>query len=364
VKTAARALLALCLLQSTAVQAQDASLTQVPSPPQAPLLAQPVSLPADVSLAQHTTLQAHDAALLAAAAHETTNDNRTNNNKVFEPCMVGDCGACGDCQNCCCFYPGWFAGVGGSYNSVRVDSVVSGSGVTDIFDSSGDLVAVGFAGGPAAPFRSTETTFAPVVQLGYFQNFGASEWLWGTKFSYKYLGLTHSYNAFDAPQVGVYEVLDPPSTSTFTGNAFTNSAQTLVNHELALLPFIGHSFRNGRVYFGGGPVAFETQTKMYGLYSFADINGVHTNVGGAPVNLHSSQWLWGGAFQMGVVYYLRPWCFFDFSYDFMVTGIHKTDWPTPVSNESNGLTYVTDIIYRNELRVWAQSFNVTFNVKF
>jgi hypothetical protein len=50
------------------------------------------------------------------------------------------------------FGPGWFFGVGGSYNSVKVDSRLGGSGLTNIYDN-GTLVAVGFAGGPAPPFK-------------------------------------------------------------------------------------------------------------------------------------------------------------------------------------------------------------------
>lgn len=100
-----------------------------------------------------------------------------------EACMVSDV-----CEPQCCHYSsGWFAGVGGSYNSVKVDSTVSGIGRTQIYSGS-TLVAIGTAGGPAAPFEDTETTFAPLVQLGYFQNVEGSDWLWGTKLSYKYWG--------------------------------------------------------------------------------------------------------------------------------------------------------------------------------
>lgn len=277
----------------------------------------------------------------------------------LEPCTVSDCG---DCQ-AYCFAPGWFIGIGGSYNSVRADSVLSGSGISNIYSGS-QLVAIGNAGGPAAPIRLTDTTFAPVAQAGYFRNLNGGPFLWGTKFSYKYLGITLTENKIDAPQVGVYEVINPPSTSTLTGNATTDSAQTIVNHELALLPFLGHDYSHGRVYVGGGPVVFDTSSKLYGLRSFADIDGTHTNVGGQPLNLASSKWLWGGAFQIGLMHHLSRSCFLDVSYDFMVTGINRFDWIVPVTSESNGLTYQTNIHYREELRLWAQSLNVTMNVCF
>jgi hypothetical protein len=193
---------------------------------------------------------------------------------------------------------------------------------------------------------------------------GGSEWLWGTKFSYKYLGLTLSDDGFDAPQTGVYEVLNPPSTSTFTGNAITNSAQTSVNHELALIPFVGRSFAKGHFYVGGGPVVFSTESRMYGLSSYADIAGNHTNIGGAPLNLASSEWMWGGASQLGMMYYVSPSCFIDVSYDFMVTGESTQTWPQDVTTSSNGLTYDTSITYKEVLRIWAQSLNVSLNMTF
>lgn len=276
-----------------------------------------------------------------------------------EPCMV-----CDPCESpCCSFRSGWFVGVGGSYNSVKVDSTFSGVGRTEIY-SGATLVAVGTAGGPAAPFEDTETTFAPVAQLGYFQNFAGSDWLWGSKVSYKYLGLTLSDDGFDAPQEGVYEVLSPPSTSTFTGNAVTDSAQTDVDHELALLAFLGRTFNRGRFYFGGGPVVFATESHMYGLSSYADIAGNHTNIGGLPLNLSSSNWMWGGAGQLGMIYYVTPSCFVDVSYDFMVTGEYTQTWPRDVTSSSNGLTYDTSILYKEVLRLWAQSVNVSFNLTF
>ena len=180
------------------------------------------------------------------------------------------------------FYPGWFAGLGGSFSSVKVDQSFGGTANTNVFNSSSVLVATGTAGGPAPPFHDTLTTFAPVAQLGYFRNFAGSEWLWGTKFSYKYLGLTFNDQNVDSPQTGSFtSTTNPPTTTPFTGNASALSSQVSVNHELALMPFLGHAFRHGRFYLGGGPVVFETQTRIYGLSSHADINGDHTNIGGA-----------------------------------------------------------------------------------
>ena len=104
---------------------------------------------------------------------------------------AGSSTCCDPCPSgCACFSPGWFVGLGGSYNSVRVDQSFTGFGTTNIFEDS-ELVAVGAAGGPAPPFHSTLTTF-PVAQLGFVKPIENSEWSWGSKFAYKYLGLTVS----------------------------------------------------------------------------------------------------------------------------------------------------------------------------
>jgi len=281
------------------------------------------------------------------------------------PVAVARSEACCACpaglQDYCSFWSGWFIGLGGSYNSVKVDQNFNGVGVSDVYDG-GMLVATGTASGPAPPFRETMTTFAPVAQLGYFHTTESSSWSWGAKFTYKYLGLTLDDENFDAPQTGSFVTTSsPPTTTDFTGNAYTLSAQFTVNNELALMPMIGRTFSKGRIYLAGGPVVFDTQTRMYGLYSYADINGQHTDIGGPPLNLAASKWMWGGAWQAGLVYYLRPACFLDVNYDFAVTGNNTTTWPVNTTSTTGSETYVTQIEYLVEQRIWAQSLNVTFN---
>ncbi len=189
-------------------------------------------------------------------------------------------------SSCCggqnyCFYPGWFVGLGGSFNSVRVDSVLNGVGNTNVYDST-VLVATGTATGPAPPSHQTQTTFAPVAQAGFVRDVAGWNLSWGAKFSYKYLGVTLSNQNLDAPQAGEFTTTGiPPETTPFTGNAIALSSQVLVNHELALIPFLSRPFRHGRVYIGGGPVVFGTQARVYGLSSYADIDGTTTNIGGA-----------------------------------------------------------------------------------
>ena len=82
------------------------------------------------------------------------------------------------------------------------------------------------------------------------------------------------------------------------------------------------------------------------------------------MNLSGSNWMWGGACQVGLAYYLRPFCFLDVSYDFMITGTYTTIYPTPTTSVQGTTTYVTLINYSMIQQVFAQSLNVTFNLKF
>jgi hypothetical protein len=65
--------------------------------------------------------------------------------------------------------------------------------------------------------------------------------------------------------------------------------RTRINHEMALMPFIGRSFGNSHLYLGAGPALFGTQSKIIDATGFAEIHGTDLDVTGAPVNLSSSK---------------------------------------------------------------------------
>lgn len=263
---------------------------------------------------------------------------------------------------------GFFVGLGGSENSVSVDQNLYASGVSNVYLGN-DLVAYGEAGGPATPFSQTESTFAPDGQLGYFQHFANSNWLWGMSFSYKYLGVTSEDDSVVVPQGGSFtNTGSAPADTTFTGNVVIGSAQMSVNHEFTLLPFIGHSFHNGFVYFGAGPALFGTRSDIYNTTGYADINGTHANITGAATNFGSSKWMFGGAAEVGMDYYFDPTWFLDFNYTFAITGWHTTYYSAPFasSTTSGGETYDdTGTLYANtSQRVIAQAVTVSINKVF
>jgi hypothetical protein len=85
----------------------------------------------------------------------------------------------------------FFLGLGASANWIHfTDQHVYAIGTSNVY-SDGILVASGSAQGPTNIGMNGGFAFAPSFQGGYFQRFGASDWLWGAKLSYNYLELDH-----------------------------------------------------------------------------------------------------------------------------------------------------------------------------
>ena len=228
---------------------------------------------------------------------------------------------------------GFFLGLGGSYNSVKLDQYLNPViGTSNVFNAAGTLLASGSAGGPAVPFHNTQTTFAPEAQVGYSRYFSDSdEKLWGIKFQYRYLGITSSDQDMLIPQAGTFTDTDAvPANTAFTGRAAIQSAQVQIEHELDLIPFFGAAFSDkSQAYIGIGPSAFSTKTSAYNVSGFADINGRHSSITPNPTNFFSSTWLWGGVAQLGMTYSIKPSWYVDINYSYAVTSKKNTSLSKP-----------------------------------
>ena len=254
----------------------------------------------------------------------------------------------------------WFVGLGGSFNTVNFDQDMFASGVSRVFQGE-TLVGVGQAGGPANPRQDTQSTFAPAAQLGYFAHFAESNWLWGAKFHYRYPDATATTPDI-VPQVGMLETVS--GSDSFTGNVVIGSYRTRLNHELAFIPFIGHSFARSYVYLGAGPALFETHTKIDNAIGFANVNGMRGDVTGAPVNFASSQWIWGGVAQIGLVYFLDHDWFLDLNYSYARTEKFTSDFSAPFASTSSGFQTNGTLFVSPSQRVTDQSFTVSINRRF
>ena len=261
-----------------------------------------------------------------------------------------------------------FAGLGGSYNSVKIDQKLNPLiGLTNVYDGS-TLLAVGSAGGPAIPFYNTQTTFAPEAQIGYFRFFEEHpEQLVGIKFQYQYLGITFSNNDIIAPQIGTYTTTGSAPTGTnFTGRATIASSQITVNDELGLIAFLGTSFDKGYAYLGAGPSVFNVKNNLNNVTGYADLNGIPGSVTGTPTNFSSSTWVWGGVAQLGMTYVFKPTWFLDINYTYAVTGTNATSYLSAFTNTSasTGYTNVGTLNGVASNRVTAQGLIVSINKVF
>ncbi|MFD2032271.1 hypothetical protein ACFSKM_21865 [Ancylobacter dichloromethanicus] len=177
-----------------------------------------------------------------------------------------------------------FLGVGGGFGSTSFnDPYLYAQGVSEI-SQGGVPVAVGAAGGSTDPGFGSDGRLAPIVQFGGFRHFDGSDWLWGAKFTYGYLDASSSVANLPVPQSGGYENLtDDPSTS-FGGNVVVHSYETRITHQISFVPFIGRSYEKMFVYAGAGPTVSRVESNLDGVIGFAEINGQHVDVTGAPSN--------------------------------------------------------------------------------
>lgn len=255
----------------------------------------------------------------------------------------------------------FFIGLGGSYNSVNFSSQnVYAQGVSNVY-SNGQQIAYGAAGGSVDASSGTQGTFAPAVQLGYFQHFAGSGWLWGGKFLFSYLGTESTSQSLIVPQAGSFT---SSNSDTFTGNVVARSYEMSVSSQVALIPFIGRSFTNGYIYVGGGPTLSHTQYKLNGVIGFADINGTHADITGTPSSFSSSQWVPGGIFTVGGTYFLAPSWFIDGSYSYALTGIHTSDYSGPFASATDGYTDTGILSGTYSGRVISQALTVSLNKEF
>ncbi len=260
---------------------------------------------------------------------------------------------------------GFFVGAGGSFNSVSVGQQdVYAVGTSDVYNSSGTLVQTGRADGPAAPiYMDDQSTLAPSVQFGYFQSFTNSAWLFGAKFGYSYLNSTATTRNALIPQYGSFTTVSTGAVTSFTGNAYVSYAQTTLVQQMALMPFIGHALGNGFVYGGAGLTVSQLRTDLNGLIGFADINGNHTDVSGAPQNFSGTNWVYGFAATIGLTYFLGDSWFLDASYTYAQTQNQTADFSSTFTNPNgtNGTTLTGTLNGNSTWDAATQSVTVTIN---
>jgi hypothetical protein len=263
---------------------------------------------------------------------------------------------------------GFYVGLGGSYNSANFGQQdVYAVGTSNVYNSGGTLVQTGMAAGPPAPvFMDSQSSLAPLFQGGYFQHFANSDWLWGAKFSYSYLNSTSTTRNALIPQFGSFTTISSGAVTPFTGNALVSNAQTTIVQQMAFIPFIGHSFERSFVYAGAGPTLSQVRTNLNGLVGFADINGVHTDVSGAPQNFSGANWVYGIAATVGATYFFDNSWFLDFNYTYAQTRNQTANFSSTFTNPNgtNGTNLTGTLVGSSTWKVITQAVAVSINKAF
>ena len=266
-----------------------------------------------------------------------------------------------------------YVGIGGGYGLVNMSQSIYAKGVSDAYQSgTNTLNYTGTASGSTGTWDNSQSTFAPLGQIGYFAHFDDdTDWLWGAKFLYRYYGTTSSQYNVSVPQAGAYTSTanQPPAgtVTPFTGFEVINPAQTSVNSQISLLGYIGKSFGNSRIYFGAGPAAFQIQSNMIGNDGYAYVPPpTVTSITGMPVNLSTNTWLVGGAFEVGGSYYLDQSWFIDANYSFGITATKSVNYSTPFTNTgaTSGQTTVGTNYVQPSQSITTQSLSVSINRAF
>ncbi len=221
----------------------------------------------------------------------------------------------------------FFVGVGGGWNSGSfANQNVYGKGTSFSPPYDFNTAQVGSAAGSTGLDLDNQSALAPVIQVGYFQHFSGSQWLWGGKLSYSYLGIGSAKSNLQIPQAGGFN--ENGSYTQFTGNYLVQSFRQTINQQISLIPFIGRSFERSYVYLGVGPTAVQTKTAIENITGYENVAVVPTTPTGVGLGAKYSttQWLFGGVAMVGATYFINSTWFVDMSYAYSMTGTKTSSW--------------------------------------
>ena len=261
----------------------------------------------------------------------------------------------------------FFVGIGGSQNKLNFNNQQTwGMGTT--YSTNPPLS--GDAQGGTGVNLSAQNKTSPTIQLGYFSRLKDSDFLWGAKFSYSYLGATSQVTNQLIPQIGGF-INTSGNYETFTGNYVVRSYQQTVKNQLTFIPFIGRSYSKSYLYAGAGPSASQIKTNISGVTGFADVFGYPSDISGSLQTYSSTQWVIGGTGMLGGVYFLDDSWFMDLNYSYTQTKNSTANWAGPWSKRGiyspggfNNVTYTGTNTGTSSGNVATQALTLTLNKAF
>lgn len=265
----------------------------------------------------------------------------------------------------------FFGGLGVSQNRVNFNNQQTWAMGTTLAPAGPTNPPIsGAAGGGTGVNLSAQNSTAPSVQLGYFARLKNSNYLWGAKFSYSYLGATSQVNNQLIPQSGGYTNATG-GYSTFTGNYLTRSYQQTISNQISFTPFFGQTFSKGYLYAGAGPSISQVKTNINGITGFADLFGFPSNISGSLQSYSASQWVVGGTATVGGTYFFDTSLFLDLNYSYTQTKNTTSNWGGPWSKRGiwspggfNNVNYTGTNTGTSSGNVATQALTVTLNKAF
>jgi hypothetical protein len=265
----------------------------------------------------------------------------------------------------------FFGGLGVSQNRINFNNQQTWAMGTTSAPAGPDNPAIsGAAGGGTGVNLASQNSFAPSVQLGYFSRLKDSDFLWGVKFSYSYLGATSQVGNQLIPQSGGYNNASG-SYTTFRGNYLVRSYQQTIKNQISFTPFFGQSFSKGYIYAGAGPSISQVKTNISGITGFADIFGIPSNISGPLQTYSATQWVVGGSATVGGTYFLNESFFLDLNYSYTQTKNTTANWAGPWSKRGiwspggfNNVNYTGTNTGTSSGNVATQALTLTINKAF
>ncbi|KTC72400.1 hypothetical protein Lbir_1175 [Legionella birminghamensis] len=238
---------------------------------------------------------------------------------------------------------GFFLGVGAAYEDLRVKSNASAT-----LDAVSGFPPLGVFTGARTADSDSDDRIVPQFQAGYFRSFSENGWLWGLEFVYQPSRLKTTGKAASVHFVNALE--------NVSNELLVDGFQTKMDQQFLLPVLIGHSFRNSFLYAGIGPSWQKAEHTVYG--SSDTLSGYYI---GNLKGFSREKWLWGGAVQAGMAYYLNPAWFLMANYTYSRTEKFRVNHSLAFTPEINQGLNGGFVAFNSSLRLSTQSVSLSIN---
>ncbi len=202
---------------------------------------------------------------------------------------------------------GYYLGLGVSFNAARLNSSASAN-----LNAVSGFPPLGEFSGETGSYKINRQSFAPDLQLGYFQNFSDRRWLWGAELMYQYANISNLKKNNGRGTGTSITVVHP--TANVTDAIELSPDQTKLSHQWMLPLLIGYSYTDSFIYFGVGPSLFNVQKQVRQISDASSALYLGTADG-----FNDKKWVWGGAVQAGMAYYVNSSMFLRLNYTYAVS---------------------------------------------